>query len=160
VSQVVDVFSQHDGATGAAASEKGFGSDKVLALLASDLRSIGFEVEAGRATKGRIERPVFFGEGGEPSLRYQVDAYHSEWRCGLEVEAGRGFMGNALYRDLVQAMVMVQVDHLCVALLNRYEFSNSYSEDYRKAIDVADALFGHDRVRIPFGLTVIGYGPA
>ena len=56
-------------------------------------------------------------------------------------------------------MVMIQVDHLCLALLNRYEFGTIYSRDYAKAVDVADALYAHSRVTIPFGLTVIGYGP-
>lgn len=68
-------------------------------------------------------------------------------------------MGNAFYRDLIQAMVMVQVDHLCIALLNRYEYANTHSNDYDKAIGVADTLFAHDRIRVPFGLTVLGYGP-
>jgi hypothetical protein len=58
---------------------------------------------------------VFFGENGVPELRYQIDAYSPAWKYGLEVEAGRGWMGNAIYRDLVQAMVMVQVDHLVLA---------------------------------------------
>jgi len=55
----------------------------------------------------KIERPVFYGENGIPTLRYEIDAYHPDWRCGLEVEAGRGWMGNAVYRDLIQAAVMV-----------------------------------------------------
>jgi hypothetical protein len=32
------------------------------------------------------------------------------------VEAGRAWMGNAIYRDLLQALVMVQVDHLILAV--------------------------------------------
>jgi hypothetical protein len=60
-------------------------------------------------------RPVFFGENGMPTLSYQIDAYHPEWRAGLEVEAGRAWMGNAIYRDLIQALVMVQVDHVVLA---------------------------------------------
>lgn len=159
VELLVGVFASADEVIGAASAEKGFGSDRVLAEIAPSLRRIGFQVESGKKIAGRIDRPVFFGEGGTPSLRYQVDAYQAEWQCGLEVEAGRGLMGNAFYRDLVQAMVMVEVEHLCVALLNRYEFSAGHSNDYHKAIDVADALYSHDRVGLPFGLTVIGYGP-
>jgi hypothetical protein len=63
---------------------------------------------------------VFFGENGIPTLRYEIDAYHPEWKCGLEVEAGRGWMGNAVYRDLVQAAVMVGVEYLCLAVSNVY----------------------------------------
>jgi hypothetical protein len=31
------------------------------------------------------------------------------------------------------------------------------SKYYEKAVAVADALFGHSRVAIPYGLTVVGY---
>jgi hypothetical protein len=68
-------------------------------------------------------------------------------------------MGGAFYRDLIQAMVMVNVNHLCVALLNCYKYASNSSYDYSKGKEVAGALYAHDRVSIPFGLTVIGYGP-
>ena len=32
----------------------------------------------------------------------------------MEIEAGRGVLGNAIYRDLIQGMVMTNVDHLVV----------------------------------------------
>lgn len=77
---------------------------------------ISFEefVEASKRKVDKLERPVFFGENGIPTLRYEIDAYHPEWKCGLEIEAGRGWMGNAVYRDLVQAAVMVGVEYLCL----------------------------------------------
>ena len=109
----------------------------------------------------KIERPVFFGEGGEPTLRYEIDAYHPEWKCGLEVEAGRAIPGNAIFRDLFQAMVMVDIDHLCLAVPNVYKYLSrgkplemSY---YEKSVQILDALYGHSRVKIPFGMTLIGY---
>ena len=79
----------------------------------------------------------------------------------LEVEAGRGILGNAIFRDLFQAMVMVDVDHLCIAIPNAYKYKSrkrlQTSAYYTKAIAVADALYGHSRVAMPYGLTVIGY---
>ncbi|MHC4977311.1 MAG: hypothetical protein ACYTF7_12035 [Planctomycetota bacterium] len=120
---------------------------------------MGFEIEHGNSSVGKIARPVYFGEGGKPTLNYFVDGYHPVYRCGLEVEAGRGMMGNAFYRDLIQALVMTGIDHLVVAMLNKYEYSTSSSPDYQKAADIADALYGHSRITLPFGLTVIGYGP-
>ena len=72
----------------------------------------------------KIDRPVFFGENGIPALRYQIDAYHPVWKCGLEVEAGRAWMGNAIYRDLIQALVMVQVEHLVLAVSNVYRYQS------------------------------------
>jgi hypothetical protein len=93
---------------------KGLTSDAVLAVLHPQLEALGFQVEKGKVREQKIERPVFFGENGIPALRYQIDAYHPGWRCGLEVEAGRAWMGNAIHRDLIQALVMVQVDHMDV----------------------------------------------
>ena len=41
-------------------------------------------------------RPVFFGENAQPELQYQIDAWHPQWLAGLEIEAGRAWMGNAV----------------------------------------------------------------
>jgi len=104
---------------------------------------------------------VFFGEGGVPTVRYEIDAYNPEWRCGLEVEAGRAWMGNAVYRDLIQASVMVDVDFLCLAVSNTYKFKSggrtNTSKDYDNTVSLADAIFGHSRLRLPYGLIVVGY---
>jgi len=140
---------------------KGLTSDAVLQHLAEGLIGLGFQVEAGKKKDQKIERPVFFGDNGVPRLNYQIDAYHPEWRCGLEIEAGRAWMGNAVYRDLIQASVMVGVDFLCLAVPNRYKFSSSgkatTSRDYDNARDVIDAVYGHSRLRLPYNLILIGY---
>lgn len=87
--------------------KKGLTSNEVLAVLRDGLISLGFQVEAGKQKGDKIQRPVLFGEHGEPTLNYEIDAYHLDWRCGLEVEAGRAWMGNAIYRDLVKGLVML-----------------------------------------------------
>jgi len=122
---------------------------------------LGFDVEAGKLREQKIERPVFFGENGVATLRYQIDAYHPEWECGLEIEAGRAWMGNAVYRDLIQACVMVQVKFLVLAVSNAYKYKSAgrqvISQDYGNAVSLADALYGHSRLRLPFDLILIGY---
>jgi len=122
---------------------------------------LGFQVEAGKQKVDKIQRPVFFGENGEPTLKYEIDAYQPEWHCGFEVEAGRAWMGNAIYRDLIQGLVMVQVDTLVLAVPNGYKYKSSgrdvISSDYEKTTSVAETLFGHSRVRLPYKLIVIGY---
>lgn len=159
--KLVEVFKHHELAVGTEHNAKGLESDVVLARLAPDLRELGFEVEASKKRPDRLARPVFFGEGGLPTLRYEIDAYAPVQRCGLEVEAGRALMGNAIFRDLFQAMVMVDLDHLCMAVPNAYRFKSSgrqvVSRDYAKTIAVATALYGHSRLVMPYGLTVIGY---
>lgn len=58
-------------------------------------------------------------------------------------------------------MVMADVDHLCIAVPNTYKYKSRgklrTSTYYDKAVAVADALYGHSRVAMPYGLTVIGY---
>jgi hypothetical protein len=141
--------------------KKGLTSNEVLRIIRSDLVGIGFEVESGKLKQDKIERPVFFGENGVPTLKYHIDAFHPVWNCGLEVEAGRAWMGNAIYRDLIQGLVMVQVDVLILAIPNAYKYKSSgknvASSDYSNTISVADALYGHTRMRMPYKLIIIGY---
>src|SRR5712691_618760 len=89
IPRVIEVFRKHASAISTIALAKGLESNPVLGMLAPDLETLGFAVEAAKTRGKKIERPVFYGENGEPSLRYEIDAYHSEWHCGLEVEAGR-----------------------------------------------------------------------
>ena len=161
VDKVVAVFEARAGAIGTVGREKGLTSDEALAVLRDDLVAIGFEVEAGKRAGDKIKRPVFYGENAQPDLQYEVDAWHPEWRAGLEVEAGRAWMGNAVYRDLVQALVMVDMDHLILAVPQGYRYRSGgrdvVNDDYAKTVAVARALYGHSRVTMPFSLCVIGY---
>lgn len=161
VAEVVGIFEKHGAAIGTAALEKGLTSDQVLRRLSDDLRALGFLVEANKTRAGKLRRPVFFGENGQPARQYEIDGYHPAWRCGIEIEAGRAWMGNAVYRDLVQAMVMVDLDHLILAVPRRYRYKSggkdTGSKDYDNTVSVADAVFGHTRIRMPYTLTVLGY---
>ena len=159
--KVVAVFQEYEAEISTVELQKGLTSDQVLTKLRENLVSLGFEVETNKRRNNKIERPVFFGENGRPTLRYEIDAYHPEWKCGLEIEAGRAVMGNAIYRDLIQALVMVQVNTLILAVPNSYKYlstaRSSVSRDYEKTRAVADALYGHSRLILPYGLIIIGY---
>jgi hypothetical protein len=122
---LVAVFESHHEAIGTLAREKGLTSNAILACLAPDLVDLGFAVEINKSNEGKIKRPVFFGEAGRPDLRYEIDSFHAGWRCGLEVEAGRAWLGNAIYRDLIQAMVMVDLDWLTLAVPLGYRRNGS-----------------------------------
>ena len=155
------MFRQHESEIATEINDKGLKSDDVLAVLGPNLADLGFQVEASKKKVDKLERPVFFGENGIPTLRYEIDAYHPEWKCGLEVEAGRGWMGNAVYRDLVQAAVMVGVEFLCLAVSNVYRYKSSgrpaVSRDYANTRQLAEAIYGHSRLRLPYNLILIGY---
>ena len=136
-------------------------SDDVLGVLRGDLLELGFQVESGKKARDKVLRPVFFGENGTPTLQYEIDAYHPEWRCGLEIEAGRAWMGNAVYRDLIQASVMVEVNHLVLAVPQLYKFKSGgksvTNPTYENTVAVAEALYGHSRLHMPYDLVVLGY---
>lgn len=146
---IVAVFQKHEPLICTRTLAKGLKSDEVLAMLSPDLQGLEFAVELGKTHSDKIRRPVFFGENGKPGLQYEIDAWHEGEKCGLEIEAGRGGMGNALYRDLVQALVMVELELLVLAVANTYKFSGSVSRDYDKTVAVADALFEHSRIVMP-----------
>jgi hypothetical protein len=132
-----------------------------MAVVRDGLQQLGFSLEANKRSSGKLKRPVFFGEDGRPSRQYEIDGFHPEWRCGVEIEAGRAWMGNAIYRDIVQAMVMVDLAHLILAVPLGYRYFSGgkqvVSKDYENTISVADALYSHTRVKMPYGLTLIGY---
>lgn len=161
VRSVVDVFAAHESQIATAERKTELKSDRVLAILHDGLVELGFDVEAGKRQSQKINRPVFFGENGAPRLQYEIDAYHPEWRCGLEIEAGRAWKGNAIYRDMIQALIMVQVDFLILAVANKYRYKMNgravASPDYENTVSVADAVFGHTRFTFPYNLAVIGY---
>lgn len=162
VIDLVEVFKAHEADVGTAEPHLNrLTKDGVLAQLRPDLEQLGFEVESGEKKEDKIERPVFFGENGIPTVRYEVDAYHADWRCGLEVEAGRGWLGNAVYRDLILASVMVGVDYFVLAVANGFRYKTGgkimTSHDYYNATNLADTIFSHDRLELPYRLTVIGY---
>ena len=134
IADVIEVFERYTGGIGTGQTKKGMNIDQALAVLQSDLIALGFRVETGKRTEDKIKRPVFFGENARPDLQYEIDAWHPEWRAGLEVEPGRTWMGNAVYRDLVQALVMVDIAHLLLAVpqANRYRSRGkvTVSKDY------------------------------
>jgi hypothetical protein len=56
---------------------------------------------------------------------------------------------------------MVQVDHLILAVPNAYKYKSGgktmSSSDYKNTWAVADALYMHSRLKLPYALNVIGY---
>jgi hypothetical protein len=161
VESVVAVFRKHATSVATMILPKGLSSDAVMATLRADLCELGFEIEAGKGASSKLKRPVFFGQDGRPSRQYEIDGFHPGWQCGIEIEAGRAWMGNAVYRDLIQALVMVDLSHLILAVPLGYRYFSRgnlvVSKDYENTLTVADALYTHTRIRMPYRLTVIGY---
>jgi len=159
--QVVDVFNNHYKTISTVKLSKGLDSDTVLSVLRKDLVQLGFDVEKSKKKSDKIYRPVFFGGNAETTVKYEIDGFHNKWKCGFEVEAGRAWMGNAVYRDLIQSLVMVELEHLILAVPQTYKYKsntkNLISRDYDNARNLIDTIFSHSRFRLPYDLTLIGY---
>jgi hypothetical protein len=139
------------------------GSNRVLRLVTPGLRDIGFQVEWGKVAVRKLPRPVFFGENGTIEHQYEIDAYNSSTGVSLEVEAGRAWQSNAIYRDIVQISLMIDVRFGAVAvpLIYRYRSSSGRlleTRPYEKCQGLLDTIYGGRRLELPLeGFLLLGY---
>ena len=75
------------------------------------------------------------------------------------MEAGRGWMGNALYRDLIRTSLIVNAQYLVLGMMNEYRYgNNATNRSYDQAKDQLDAIYASGRLQLPFeGILLIGY---
>ena len=137
-------------------------SDKVLAFLRPGLESLGYQVETGKHRDEKIRRPVLFGEQGHERVAYEVDAVHDELGIVVEVEAGRGARGTAVFRDLVRASLIVDVRFLILGVMSEYRHQSSGKDvavaSYADSRNQLDAVYASGRLGLPFeGLLLFGY---
>jgi hypothetical protein len=137
-------------------------SDKVLAWLRPGLERLGYSVESGKHKSEKIRRPVLFGERGQERVAYEVDAVHDDLGIVVEVEAGRGARGNAVYRDLVRASLIVDVRYLVLGVMSEYRHRSGGRDvavaSYTDARNLLDAVFASGRLGLPFeGVLLFGY---
>jgi hypothetical protein len=137
-------------------------SNDVLGVLAPGLVDSGFVVEAGKTKKAKLPRPVFFGDEGTYLRTYEIDAFEPTHGIALEVEAGRATMGNAIYRDLIQASLMLDARFLVLAVPVEYRYQSgkrtAREPSYAKTYSVVEAIYGSRRLSLPFeGLLLVGY---
>jgi hypothetical protein len=137
-------------------------SDTALAALRPGLLALGFEVEAGKRKAEKLRRPVLFGEQGREDQAYEVDAFHPDEGIALEVEAGRGARGNAVYRDLVQTSLLVDARFLVLAVQTEYRHKTGGKavvvQSYRDTRNLLDAIYASNRLQLPLeGILLLGY---
>jgi hypothetical protein len=144
------------------AKVEGLTSDRVLAFLRPGLEERGFRIEAGKRKADRITLPVLFGEQGLPRVRYDVDGVHEGHGVLLEVEAGRGARGNAIYRDLIRTSLIVNARFLALGVMREYHHKSGgrpiVVRSYEEAKDQIDAIYASQRLQLPFeGVLLFGY---
>lgn len=141
--------SKHDGLT----------SDGVLAALRPGLVKLGYEVESSKRRDDKIRRPVLFGDQGVERVAYEIDGIHDELGVLVEIEAGRGAMSNAIYRDLIRTSLIVGANYLALGVMLEYRYSTSgVTQSYRDTKSLLDAIYASGRLRLPFeGVLLFGY---
>lgn len=139
-------------------SHSGLSSDVALSRLRKSLVQLGFNVESGKKKADLIRRPVLYGEQGNSVVAYEVDGFHAELGIVLEVEAGRGAVNNADYRDVVRASLMVDARYLVLAMMLSYAGGGTIVRSYQNARDRLDAIYASSRLKLPLeGVLLIGY---
>jgi hypothetical protein len=119
-------------------------------------------VEVGKRAGERVERPVLFGTYGHELVRYDVDAMHDQLGVVVEVEAGRGARGNAVYRDLIRASLIVDARYLALGVMADYRHMSGGRQvsvaSFAEARAILDAVYASGRLRLPFdGVLLFGY---
>ena len=132
-------------------------SNAVLNSVAPGLEQAGYQVEK---SKSEIKIPVLYGLNGAIEKYFEADAYHPEEKAVLEVEAGRAVPNNAVLKDLFEACVMQEVDHLVIAACNQYQPKSFPNPDphFHKVSIWMETLFSSSRLRLPLrSVLIIGY---
>lgn len=149
---VVEVFQAHERAIDSVTQSES--SNAVLAIVAENLRSHGFTVESGKQKENKIPVPVLFGLNGKVEKSFLADAFHSEEGIVLEVEAGRAVVNNQFLKDLFQACMMQDAQHLVICVRNQYRGA----KDFEKVCVFFDTLYSSHRIELPLdSIMILGY---
>ena len=85
---------------------------------------MGFQVETGKGKANKIRRPVLYGAQGTELVSYEIDGWHDDHGIVLEIEAGRGALGNAVYRDLIRTPLIVDARFLVLGVMIEYHYKS------------------------------------
>jgi hypothetical protein len=80
----------------------------------------------------------------------------------VEVEAGRGARGNATYRDIIRAGLIVSANFLALLgpIANRHRAGEGETtvHAHREAKDLLSAVYTSKRMKLPYqGVLLLGY---
>ena len=149
---VVDAFNDAFGVVNSKDHE--LNSNQVLGHIEPALTLGGFVVEKSKVRNDKISIPVLFGKNGTIEKSFDADAFHPIDGVVLEVEAGRAVANNQFLKDLFQACMMQDAQHLviCARLLYRK------NDDFEKICRFMDTLFASNRLNLPLKtIMVLGY---
>jgi len=155
--QVLAAFRNHESelSSKAVPKENRPSSDEVLEMVRPSLEEIGFRIEGGK--HGKIRRVVLKETQNQRGKEIQVDGYHPEANCVLEVESGRGGESNAVHRDLIRGLAVNDTELMIIAVLNEYERSDRVARHFDRADKTIQSLYSASQVKMPFEVALIGY---
>jgi hypothetical protein len=149
---VVKVFKKHESSIDSKKNK--LDSNRVLSAVREDLSGLGFRVEKSKASSDKIKVPVLFGRNGALEKYFDADAYNTDTKTVIEVEAGRAYTNNQFLKDLFQACVMQDAKYLVIAVRKIY----LGNQDFEKISLFMDSLYASGRLKLPLdGVLVIGY---
>jgi hypothetical protein len=159
VQDLVEVIASAEHTISTVTTETGLRSDQVLKHLARGLTDLGFAVESGKTKTAKIVRPVLYGENGVPSVSYEIDGFHDELGIAVEVEAGRGALNNADYRDILRTSLILDADYLALVMPIAYRSGlSAVTPAYKRTLSQLDAIYASRRLQLPFtGVLLVGY---
>ena len=97
-------------------------SNKILAIVAPELKNIGFDVETGKKKKDKLQLKSYSN-----TVNFQVDAWNKSEKCVVEIEAGRAFANNQHIKDFYEVCVAEEeIEYLCIAVRNKYRDSYDF----------------------------------
>lgn len=131
-----------------------FHSNEVLDFLRNDLELLEYKVEKSKRKEDKISVPVLFGANGVVEKYFDTDGYNEKEKIVMEVEAGRAVINYQFLKDFFQALVMVDVDYLIIAVRNNYRNKN----DFAQVTNFFETLYSSSRLTLPLkGILIIGY---
>ncbi len=146
--RLVGLFRRHEKEI-ASDREAPLSSRQVLQVLEPDLRAAGFVIERrALAPSSPVEHSAF--------ARQQFDVFHPQWLCCLAIEAP-GAVTDSAPESLVEPLLVVDVDTLCLALPNVSVPGVHEVPDFDSACALAVTVYGHSRVKLPYRMLLVGY---
>lgn len=129
-------------------------SDQVLDALRQGLEGLGFKVEKSKKEEGKIKVPVLFGLRGKLEKSFEADGLHEQSGTVVEIEAGRGVTNYQFLKDIFEASMMHNVNHLVIAVRKVY----GKSRDFDRVLTFLDTLYASGRLELPLeGVLLVGY---
>ena len=129
-------------------------SNEVLEKLRPHLEAIDYDVETGKSKNQKIPVPVLFGYDNEIDKSFNADALSKDGKIVIEVEAGRAVDNNQFLKDIFQACMMFEVEHLVIAVRNDYRGG----DDFKKVYTFLETLYISSRLHLPLkGILLVGY---